>query len=102
MKYTLIYSLNAENDLNGIFDYIAADNPSRAVSYIDEMEAAIKNLILFPFMGREVRGKRIAVKQRRLIFGNYKIIYEVRTGEKQVYIKSIEHGAKDEKEDKEF
>lgn len=41
----------AAADLEGIGDHIAADNPARAESFVDELEAACQRLAETPGMG---------------------------------------------------
>jgi plasmid stabilization system protein ParE len=89
-----VYSTKADIDLNDIHNYIAADNPTRAKTFIDEIETVINNLALFPNMGRQIDD---SPKNKRFIHGNYKIIYESNDERKEIYIKHIKHCARDEK-----
>lgn len=43
-----VFSPQAERDLEEIADYIAADNPSRALSFIRELSERCQNLVSFP------------------------------------------------------
>jgi toxin ParE1/3/4 len=76
----LIYSGPAEADLDEIFDFIAADNPRRARTYIDEIRQACRNLCDTPLIGTERAdlrpGLRILPLWRRVI-----IAYELRPSE---------------------
>jgi toxin ParE1/3/4 len=47
-----VLSAEAEADLEEIGDYIARENPVRAVSFIDEIEATCQKLAEQPLMGR--------------------------------------------------
>lgn len=40
MNRILVYARLARVDLDAIFDFIAADNPARAITYVREIEAA--------------------------------------------------------------
>lgn len=51
MTRRLVYASLAEDDLNQIFDFIAADNPRRALSYIEEIRQACRNLCETPMIG---------------------------------------------------
>lgn len=51
MSRVLLYARLARTDLNAIFDFIAADNPTRAISYVREIEAACEGLCSMPLMG---------------------------------------------------
>lgn len=82
----------AEADLEAIGDYIAADNPARAVTFVRELVgrlALLSNMPrAFPLVPRyEHTGVR------RLPYGNYLIFYRV--AETQVEILHILNGARD-------
>lgn len=69
-------SAQAEHDLLEIALYIAADNPGRALSFVDELEAACDGLAhqasRFPVMvGLEAKSIR------RRVYGRYGIFYTV-------------------------
>ncbi|MGH7102546.1 MAG: type II toxin-antitoxin system RelE/ParE family toxin [Acetobacteraceae bacterium] len=51
MTRALIYSRQAEADLDEIFDFIAADNPRRARSYIEEIRQTCRGLCDAPLIG---------------------------------------------------
>ncbi|WP_137150762.1 type II toxin-antitoxin system RelE/ParE family toxin [Devosia sp. FKR38] len=66
----------AERDLLDIALYIAADNPARALSFVDELQAACEGLasqaLRFPVMaGFE------ASAIRRRVYGRYGIFYTI-------------------------
>ena len=50
----LIWSPTAENDLIEIIDYIAQDSPHYAVSFYEEVQEKVENLINFPKIGRRL------------------------------------------------
>jgi toxin ParE1/3/4 len=47
----LVYTPAAQADLDGIFDFIATDNPRRALSYVQEIQDACEALRHTPMMG---------------------------------------------------
>lgn len=47
----MVYSPEAQADLDEIFDFIAADNPRRARTYVEEIRQACRNLCETPFLG---------------------------------------------------
>jgi toxin ParE1/3/4 len=50
--YTASRTTNADNDLESIADYIAQDNPYRALTFIQEMMNSFERKIaLFPKIG---------------------------------------------------
>ncbi len=57
-------------------EYIAIDNPSAAIRWVDEIFGKVKILQVSPEIGRniaEIKDKKF----RELIFGNYRIIYHL-------------------------
>ncbi|MBV9654989.1 MAG: type II toxin-antitoxin system RelE/ParE family toxin [Acetobacteraceae bacterium] len=53
MTRTLVYSGAALDDLDQIFDYIAADNPGRARAYIEDIRRTCRELCETPLIGTE-------------------------------------------------
>ena len=51
MTKTLVYSGQAQADLDEIFDFIAADNPRRARSYVEEIRQTCRGLCDAPLIG---------------------------------------------------
>lgn len=82
----------AEDDLERIGDYIALDNPGRAISFIMELRDRCMSLAVmhqaFPLVPRyEHQGIR------RRVHKNYLIFYRVESG--QIVVIHILHGAMD-------
>ena len=87
-----IFTEQAEYDLEAIADYIALDNPIRALSFVQEIRERCKKLTyaprgaaIFPEYGEDVR---------KVPFGNYRILYILQGDE--VVILHISHGAMNE------
>ena len=80
MTRALLFTGMAQDDLDNIFDFIAAGNPSRARTYIEDIRHACRKLCLTPLIGIErtdIRpGLRIWPIRRRVI-----IAYELPPGE---------------------
>lgn len=72
----MILSGHARQDLFDIGDFIAADNPRRAQSFVLELRAACLELAEAPFRFAQLSGFE-AKGYRRRVFGNYLIIYRV-------------------------
>jgi toxin ParE1/3/4 len=85
------FSPLAETDLVEIGIYIARDNPTRALSFIDELETKCDTLGVFPGMG--VARHDVAVGLRMLPHGSYLIFYHEQ--EDHVRIERILHRARD-------
>ena len=87
-----IFTKQAESDLEAIGDYIALDNPVRALSFVREMRErctrltyAPRGVAIFPEYGENVR---------KFPFGNYRVLYTLQ--EDDVVILHISHGAMNE------
>jgi plasmid stabilization system protein ParE len=82
----------AESDLEGIGDYIAQDNPLRALSFVRELREKCLGLgdtpLAFPLVPRYE-----AHAVRRRVHGNYAIFYRVEA--KRVLVLHVLHGAMD-------
>lgn len=88
----VVLTAEAESDLESIGDYIAQDNPARALTFIRDLRAQCETLADFPnrfplVPGYEQRGVR------RRVFGNYAIFY--RTEVSRVIVLHVLHGARD-------
>jgi toxin ParE1/3/4 len=84
----LRFGRGALSDLEGIFAYIAADNPDAAARLVARIEEVTKRIAASPFMGQATRRSRF----RRFPVGNYLIVYEV--GRDEVIIHYVRHGAR--------
>lgn len=82
----------AEDDLEAIGDYIARDNPVRALSFLRELRSACLDLRSMPKRFPFLEGfEHLGIRRR--LHGNYLIFYRV-DGER-VIIVHILHGASD-------
>ena len=85
-------SAEAERDLETIGDFIAADNPARAVSFLGELRSKCLGLADMPERFPLVqRYEATGVRHRG--YGNYLIFYRVEMD--RVVILHILHGARD-------
>lgn len=81
----------AAQDLEEIGDYIAQDNPRRAVSFINQIKAQCHKICLNPEGYR--RRPELSEKLRSCAFGRHVIFFE--SNPKQVLIVRVLHGARD-------
>ncbi len=86
----VIFSPLSEDDLEEIGDYIAADNPRRAVSFIREMREHCQKIADMP----EAAPLRedIMPNVRMVAHGNFLIFYRI--AEQEVRIERVLHGAR--------
>lgn len=82
----IVWSPLALERIEEISDYIAYDNPSAAVKWIDSVMWKVESLPDNPEIGRVV--PEIEIQSiRELIFGNYRIIY--RYDNKSIHILTV-------------
>jgi toxin ParE1/3/4 len=85
MSYKIILSESCRKKLKEIAKYIAKDNPTRAISFIDEMQSNFQHrLSSMPLSGREIKPKI-----RMLTFKRYNIFYQINEIEKKVLVLDI-------------
>jgi len=70
------FTESARADLLAIGDYIALDNPLRALSFMDELEERCMALESLPY-AYPILARRPLSNIRRLVHGNYNIFYSV-------------------------
>lgn len=85
-------SAEARQDLIAIGDYIARDNPSRALSFVQELAARCASLASTP-SGYPIVPRYEAKAIRRCLHGNYQIFYRV-DGDLVLVVRVL-HGARD-------
>jgi toxin ParE1/3/4 len=79
------YMPQAIDDLGHILDYIAKDNPLRAISFVDEIEIKTN-----AFLSTAPKGGSIYKKQTRYFpIGNYVVLYEVNDAKSEVNVLHI-------------
>lgn len=86
----LVVSPRAALDLEEIGDYIARDNPSRALTFVRELRQECKRVAKRPaaFTARD----DLAIGIRMAVHGNYLIFFRVQ--EKNVRVERVIHGAR--------
>ena len=87
----LVITPLAEQDIESIGDYIARDNPRRALSFIRELRSQCQRISKTPqgYRLRDELGDGI----RSCAYGNYVIFFEIETD--VLRIVRILHGARD-------
>lgn len=81
----------AQSDLDAIVLTIAADNPTAAMRWLEDMEKRFRRLSEMPRIG--VARPEIAAEMRTLNAGTYFVLYR-ETGERSVEIVRVLHGAR--------
>lgn len=71
----IIWSPQALEDIEGIGDFIALDNPSRAISFVNELLHSVERLLDFPESGQIVEENPVL---RQVVHEGYRLIYQLR------------------------
>jgi plasmid stabilization system protein ParE len=71
----LQFSTESKGDLREIGDYIALDNPIRALTFIGELEECCRALVDMPLRFPQIQ--KSGVEMRRRVFKGYSIFYVV-------------------------
>jgi len=85
------WTLQALDDIGAICLFIARDAPSIAEVYAQKLFDAVDRLEMFPLSGRVVPEFEIE-DIREVIFGNYRIIYQIQ--DEVVNILTVHHAAR--------
>ncbi len=91
----VVFSDQAQADLESIGDWIARDAPRRAVSFVQELRRLCHSFGAHPRrapVARMMHGCEI----RRAVHGSYLIYFQVDDGQDEVGILRIVHGARDQ------
>jgi toxin ParE1/3/4 len=80
----------AEQDLLGIWEYIAEDNPTAADRLLQQFRNRFQQLLQFPQSGESQDRFRFGL--RSIVEGSYVIFYEPRSDEILIY--RVLHGAR--------
>ncbi|MCB0340624.1 MAG: type II toxin-antitoxin system RelE/ParE family toxin [Pseudobdellovibrionaceae bacterium] len=72
----IVWSPQALKDIESIGDFIAEDNPPRAITFVDELIDSVERLTRFPESGSIVEENPIF---RQIVYDGYRLIYQLRT-----------------------
>ncbi len=91
-KYNVVITATAQADFRKLWEYIAADSPAHAASFLSEIEARALSLEFFPerhqFIGEN---ELLNTDYRHLVYKDYRILYRIDGND--VFIVRIVHGA---------
>ena len=91
-RYKVNLTQLAQNDLEQIYYYIAADSINSATNFVLELEKKIYSLESFPDRQPLIaENEFFATDYRHLIYKKYRIIYRI--SEKTVFILRVIHGS---------
>ena len=92
-RWSVILTQQSQDDLRTIVTFIARDNPQRAQTFGNESIDRALFIGTQPEMGRvvpEVNDPAV----REIVYGNYRILYEVLRNPDVVFILRFWHGAR--------
>jgi toxin ParE1/3/4 len=92
-KYQVNLTQQAQNDLEQVFYYIAADSINNAENFVLQLEKKVYSLEIFPDRHPLIpENEFFGTDYRHLIYKKYRIVYRI--VEKSVFVLRIFHGAK--------
>jgi len=92
MAREVVWSFQADSDLESIADFIAKDSPFYAASFVREIRDVSRTLNQFSVRGHIV--PEIAQSNiREIVIGKYRLIYSIEKS--RVVILALIHGARD-------
>ena len=91
--YKVLLSRHAQNDLAEIYDYIGADSPQNATTFILALEEKILSLAIFPKRVPLIpENILLGTNYRHLIHGKYRVIFRIQA--EIVVVLRVIHGAR--------
>lgn len=92
-KYAVSFTRHAEQDIEGIWSFIAEDNLDEATRFISKLEKQIGSLERFPERCPLVAENELMhTRYRHLVFGSYRTIFRI--SGKLVYVLRVIHSAR--------
>lgn len=86
-------SPSAEADIEEIWDYIAADSPEAAASFVEELARQAGTLAAFPERCPLIpENEQLGTRYRHLLYGNYRTIFRIAGA--TVFVLRVIHGAR--------
>jgi len=93
--HKIIYSKQAQQDLEEAIEYIANESPTNALAYLQRYEKKIELLSFNPKMGTPCHLKNIDQNCRVLPFESHLVIYEERKDNQSIFIIRVFHASSD-------
>jgi len=95
-RYKIIITPSAREGLLAIGEYIALDNPVRAITFIDEITSSLeKTLSIFPFSGKVSQELDLGEEIRVCSHANYNSYYRVLDDKQMVEVLFIFNARRD-------
>ncbi|CAC9613832.1 hypothetical protein [uncultured Gammaproteobacteria bacterium] len=95
-RYQIIIMPSAREGLLVIGEYIALDNPTRAITFVDEMTTSLnKTLSIFPYSGKIVKELDLIDEIRIWSYDHYNSYYRVLDDKQIVEILFVFNASRD-------
>ena len=95
-RYQIIIMPYAREGLLAIGEYIALDNPVRAITFVDEITSSLeKTLSIFPLSGKITEELELGEEIRVWSYGNYNSYYRVLDNKKTVEVLFVFNASRD-------
>ena len=94
--YRVAFADTAEEGLLNIVDYIALDNPVRAVSFVGELTVSVRKMLsAFPYSGKVVEDLGFEQEVRVWPYGDYNSYYHIIEDKQLVEVLFVFHASRD-------
>lgn len=94
--YRVAFADTAEEGLLNIVDYIALDNPVRAVSFVGELTVSVRKMLsAFPYSGKVIEDLGFEQEVRVWPYGDYNSYYHVIEDKQLVEVLFVFHASRD-------
>ena len=94
----LVFDERALADLEGIYNWIAKDNPKAAFAVVERLFESAEHLARFPRMGHV--GRDDGTFEWPVPRLPYIVVYEIHHERDQIVVVAVVHGAQDREEEK--
>lgn len=95
-KLKILYTQDAVNDLDSIFDYISEDKRAATINMLERIENSILNLADNPRMGTVLPTNDLSLVEpgyRRIVVNPYIIFYRI--GDSELFVSRVLHSRQD-------
>jgi len=92
LSYRILITLNAQKNLEEIVSYLKQESKNRAYAWLKRVQERIQSLQTNPRRCRQVPEYSGDKEIRELLFGAYRIIFEMSSDE--IFVLYVYHGAR--------
>lgn len=96
----LVFDDLALADLEGVYDWIAKDNPTAAKAVVERVFESVEHLATFPQMGHP--GRDAGTFEWVVPRLPYIVVYEINGERDEIIVIAVVHGARDREQGEEY